>query len=278
VGSDEELLHDILRALEPTKYVYLAEAPVAEQLAVALAQVPEAEDWHPTSEDYQEAVRQLRDEAVRAVKPTSTGISPVVAMFNTEPRLVLLRIKDHENFRHETEIMSTYLRCVLCCTRCECGLDDDDHSRLGQQSRYRCVMCKVVLCKEGRAIFGGNSCWNVWHTLRQLHAQHPFAKVETVSVEEDAKPMPLPIAELQPLLVAGGASCAVQSPATLQRAKNHASPAEGNVKRRTRTGASTSSAASSAVSSAPSTGIKPRKITFDSTSSSSKKSKKKKQD
>jgi hypothetical protein len=50
------------------------------------------------------------------------------------------------------------------------------NAKVGYKTRIRCTCCGFSLCTEKRALWGGRSCWEVFHSQQQHIPSHPFSK------------------------------------------------------------------------------------------------------
>lgn len=79
----------------------------------------------------------------------------------------------------------TRMTCVLCCSRCERG-EEECSTRRGQLIATRCSACQETLCTVPRAIWGGRTCWEVFHR-RQILPSHPYEISDSSEIDlEDA--------------------------------------------------------------------------------------------
>lgn len=79
----------------------------------------------------------------------------------------------YERIRHRREL------CALCCSKCEENVRvmcNEEHKgvRYASKTTFRCRVCKVALCTAKRKQYGGNSCFEVWHTCLALPSPHTF--------------------------------------------------------------------------------------------------------
>lgn len=69
---------------------------------------------------------------------------------------------------HKPAAHPSRLKCTLCCSLCEkkgSGFEHDKRAT-GLQTQTICLDCNVALCKTTRKMWGGKSCFDVWHDPR----------------------------------------------------------------------------------------------------------------
>jgi hypothetical protein len=92
-------------------------------------------------------------------------------------------------------LLSLGLSDAFCTARCEAtgkaetdiGVAEYDeqppllecNGRVGYKTRHFCGACKVTLCRDSRVCHGNRSCWDVWHSDKDL-AKHPFEDVRVL--------------------------------------------------------------------------------------------------
>ena len=152
------------------------------------------------------------EDVLRALRQTNVNIKHVPTQFQAGSKRQKYATKDGTKQAKR----STYLKCVLCCMACEGELDHDDeqHKRkkAGFDTTFCCEPCGFVpLCIVPRAMWGGLSCFEVWHDRRVdfLHSgKLELTPCRSAGRTRRGQPFPLAVpvstpGKITPVMVAG---------------------------------------------------------------------------
>jgi hypothetical protein len=174
VGSERDVLFDMLTGLDMDEVANVFSLTVVPPMR-SVVEASEAEkadpEYRPNSQEWERAAKAALQAALsttsRIIEPFREGILRGVRTHELSGSWLV-----HKPVPVDPENLGKQRDCVLCCKNCERG--DGGKARQGAHTVKQCSCCGVALCVKSRVLWAGKSCWDVFHTTRQL-PKHPFA-------------------------------------------------------------------------------------------------------